>query len=163
MFTVAEKWNEAMAYTRVLVAVDNDGTNHKVCKRALEVVAGCDSKLVLLHVVEPPAPAVVPGGLGAIVPPQGPTDEAHTESVKAARKKLESVKAELGIRAAEIMVVESPLTKDTIHEAAQAVTADLVVVGSHGRHGLSLLLSASTASEFLKEAPCDLLAVRIEN
>ena len=151
-----------MAYTRVLVAVDNDGTNEKVCKRALEIVAGCDAKLVLLHVVEPPSPAVVPGGLGAIVPPQGPTEEAHREFVDAARDNLESIRVDLGIRSAEIMIVESPLTKDTIHEAAQSVNADLVVVGSHGRHGLSLLLSASTASEFLKGAPCDLLAVRIE-
>jgi universal stress protein A len=37
---------------------------------------------------------------------------------------------------------------------------DLVVVGSHGRHGLSLLLG-STANGVLHGAGCDVLAVRV--
>ena len=40
------------------------------------------------------------------------------------------------------------------------ILADLIVVGSHGRHGLALLLG-STASGVLHGAPCDVLAVRV--
>jgi universal stress protein A len=37
---------------------------------------------------------------------------------------------------------------------------DVIVVGSHGRHGLALLLG-STANDLLHGAPCDVLAVRL--
>ena len=38
--------------------------------------------------------------------------------------------------------------------------ADVIVVGSHGRHGLALLLG-STANGVLHGATCDVLAVRV--
>jgi universal stress protein A len=39
---------------------------------------------------------------------------------------------------------------------------DLIVVGSHGRHGLALLLG-STANGVLHHATCDVLAVRLQD
>ena len=39
---------------------------------------------------------------------------------------------------------------------------DLIVIGSHGRHGLALLLG-STANSVLHHARCDVLAVRLQN
>ncbi len=49
-----------------------------------------------------------------------------------------------------------------IHALANQIGADLIVVGSHGRHGLALLLG-STANGVLHGAPCDVLAVRVGN
>jgi len=49
-----------------------------------------------------------------------------------------------------------------IHAMANQIGADLIVVGSHGRHGLALLLG-STANGVLHGAPCDVLAVRVGN
>ena len=43
---------------------------------------------------------------------------------------------------------------------ADEAGADLIVVGSHGRHGLALLLG-STANGVLHGAMCDVLAVRV--
>ena len=43
---------------------------------------------------------------------------------------------------------------------AHQIAADLIVVGSHGRHGIALLLG-STANGVLHGAPCDVLAVRV--
>jgi len=43
---------------------------------------------------------------------------------------------------------------------AGEIKADLIVVGSHGRHGLGLLLG-STASSVVHHAACDVLAVRL--
>jgi universal stress protein A len=40
--------------------------------------------------------------------------------------------------------------------------ADLIVIGSHGRHGLQLLLG-STANGVLHLSECDVLAVRVGN
>ena len=47
-----------------------------------------------------------------------------------------------------------------IHSTAQEVGADLIVVGSHGRYGLALLMG-STANGVLHGATCDVLAVRV--
>jgi len=47
-----------------------------------------------------------------------------------------------------------------IQRVAQANDADIIVVGSHGRHGLALLLG-STANGVLHGATCDVLAVRV--
>lgn len=43
---------------------------------------------------------------------------------------------------------------------AEDESTDLIIVGSHGRHGLALLLG-STASGVLHHSPCDVLAVRL--
>ena len=43
---------------------------------------------------------------------------------------------------------------------ASAKGADLIVIGSHGRHGVGRMLG-STANGVLHDAPCDVLAVRV--
>ncbi|MCY1401873.1 Universal stress protein family protein [compost metagenome] len=50
--------------------------------------------------------------------------------------------------------------RQEIHNLAKEDGCDLIVVGSHGRHGLALLLG-STANDVLHGAPCDVLAVRL--
>ena len=47
-----------------------------------------------------------------------------------------------------------------IQRSAEEMNADLIVVGSHGRHGLALLMG-STANGVLHRATCDVLAVRV--
>ena len=47
-----------------------------------------------------------------------------------------------------------------IQRVAEATHADVIVVGSHGRHGLALLLG-STANGVLHGAKCDVIAVRV--
>ena len=47
-----------------------------------------------------------------------------------------------------------------IRELASTTMADLIVIGSHGRHGFSLLLG-STANAVLHDAGCNVLAVRL--
>ena len=51
--------------------------------------------------------------------------------------------------------------KMVILEEADNFEADLIIVGSHGRHGVGLLLG-STANGVLHGAKCDVLAVRIK-
>ncbi|WP_163009288.1 universal stress protein, partial [Pseudomonas viridiflava] len=51
--------------------------------------------------------------------------------------------------------------RQEIHQLASKRDCDLIVIGSHGRHGLALLLG-STANDVLHGAPCDVLAVRLK-
>ena len=50
--------------------------------------------------------------------------------------------------------------KNVIIHQAEKLKADLIIVGSHGRHGIQLLLG-STANGVIHHAHCDVLAVRI--
>ncbi|HEU4729768.1 MAG TPA: universal stress protein [Kofleriaceae bacterium] len=52
--------------------------------------------------------------------------------------------------------------RDAIVNAAKAVHADLIVIGTHGRRGLSRVLLGSVAEEVIRRAPCPVLAVRME-
>lgn len=56
------------------------------------------------------------------------------------------------------VVVGMPDTE--IHRFADENGVDLIVVGSHGRHGFALLLG-STSTGVLHGAQCDVLAVRV--
>ncbi len=47
-----------------------------------------------------------------------------------------------------------------VHNLAAKIGADLIVVGTHGKHGLQLL-TGSTANAVLHGAKCDVLAVRV--
>ena len=49
---------------------------------------------------------------------------------------------------------------NVVHQLAQKIQANLIVSGSHGKSGLSLLLG-STATSILHDAKCDLLTVKI--
>ena len=53
-------------------------------------------------------------------------------------------------------------TKREILNMAEEENVDLIVIGSHGRSGIQLLLG-STANTVLHGAPCDVLAVRVKD
>src|SRR5262249_30149541 len=53
----------------------------------------------------------------------------------------------------EAMVVDDD-PRDAIIKAARAVRADLIVIGTHGRRGLSRMLLGSVAEDVLRRAPC---------
>ena len=140
-------------YRQILLAIDfNEGTE-RVIERALELSRHYNSRLTIMHVVEP---IPVDAGSETIVPPSLYLQQDY---VKQAYDKL----AELARRwdATEVICdVALGHTKHEILHRAEQDQTDLIIVGSHGRHGLALLLG-STANAVLHGAPCDVLAVRI--
>jgi nucleotide-binding universal stress UspA family protein len=61
----------------------------------------------------------------------------------------------------EITVVDGD-ARDAILQAARAIRADLIVIGTHGRRGLTRVLLGSVAEDVLRRAPCPVLTVRLE-
>ncbi len=62
----------------------------------------------------------------------------------------------------ESLVDEGDVT-DTILGFAQAQAVDLIVMGTHGRHGLDHILLGSVTEKVLRKAHCPVLAVRGRN
>ncbi|HQU17145.1 MAG: hypothetical protein B7Z66_14725 [Chromatiales bacterium 21-64-14] len=142
------------AYRNILIALDFAPGADAVLERARDLSERHGARLVLLHVVEyvPPLDLaydpVVPMGV-----------DIENQLVERAQAELEGRVARQGLAGAEVHVEVGSPKREIVHFAEQC-GADLIVVGTHGRHGLSLLLG-STANGVLHHAPCDVLAVRI--
>lgn len=143
-------------YRHILFAADFSDDALRVGERARDIARRCGAQLSLIHVVEDVNISLSGGYELLPVLPDLP-DEALLQE---ARKALGDLARRLGAEDAGLWVVNALSTKEGILGAAQDHQVDLIVVGSHGRHGLALLLG-STANAVLHGAPCDVLAVRI--
>ena len=141
-----------MPYEHILAAVDLTEDCDPVIKRAVDL-AGDTAKLSLVHIVEPMAMA-----FGGDVPMD--LSQLQQQQFDQAKERLERLIAKYP----NLKKDQSHLTygqpRQEIHHLAKEQGCDLIVVGSHGRHGLALLLG-STANDVLHGAPCDVLAVKL--
>jgi universal stress protein A len=137
-------------YKHILFATDlSDETDFIVSKvRAMRGYTG--ATLSIVHVVEP-----MPGYSYAYLG----IEDIEGQLIEEARGVLTKLAAELAVDANSQFIEVGP-TKSKILKVADEVGADLIICGSHGRHGLSLLLG-STANAILHGAKCDVLTVRL--
>jgi len=124
----------------------------QVLDRAQDLARCYGARLTLLHVVEP---VIVDTSYDLIGPLPVEIDEPLLERGRAF---LDRIARESQIDARQ--VVELGPVKGTILEYASDNAVDLIVIGTHGRHGVKLLLG-STANAVLHGTPCDIHAVRI--
>ncbi|UFH50664.1 universal stress protein [Pseudomonas sp. KNUC1026] len=143
-----------MSYQHILVAVDLTEECDPVVKRAASLAQAGGTKLSLVHIVEPMAMA-----FGGDVPMD--LSQLQQQRFDQAKERLENLLKKFP----DIPRGDAHITygqpRQEIHELAKKNGIDLIVVGSHGRHGLKLLLG-STSSDVLHGAPCDVLAVRLK-
>jgi universal stress protein A len=140
------------AYRRILVVVDLSDDSQQVAERALAMATAPATQLTLLHVVE-------------FVPVE-PLTDSLLPAVQIEDELL--ARAQLRLRAlAEGLVTPPPAcavragnVKAEIVRMAREDGCDLIVIGSHERHGLSILVNL-IEDTVLHAAPCDVLAVRL--
>jgi universal stress protein A len=139
-------------YSRILMAVDLSEDSDHVARRAQAMSRNNSAELHVIHVIEPLSFAY-----GGDIPMDfsGIQDEIHQQ----ATQQLEKFAAKHGLDAGHRHVVLGQPEVE-IHALAEEIDADLIVVGSHGRYGLALLMG-STANGVLHGATCDVLAVRV--
>lgn len=143
------------AYQHILLAADFSDSGPDVAERSLELARHYHARLTLLHVVE--SFPVVDSTYGPIMPFEIDLTE---QMVSAAKTRIAALGEELNVPAAQ-RLVEVGSAKVEIVRVAEESDVDLIVLGSHGRHGVGLLLG-STASSVIHHASCDVLAVRLK-
>jgi universal stress protein A len=142
-----------MPYHHILVAVDLTEECDPVIHRARELSVSNGAKLSLVHIVEPMAMA-----FGGDVPMD--LSQLQQQQFDQAKERLERLINKYSELSKEYSHLTYGQPRQEIHHMAKEQECDLIVVGSHGRHGLALLLG-STANDVLHGAPCDVLAVRL--
>ena len=138
-------------YKEVLVAVDLSDDLTGTLKAAVEKVA-TGANLSLVHVLEPAYYYGMEPALGTLPP------SFEEDLLKRAKQQLDDAGSRFGVPSAR-QYLERGHAPTQILRLAQDKGADLIIVGSHGRHGWRLLLG-STANAVLHGARCDVLAVR---
>lgn len=145
-----------MSYTHVLIAVDFSAASARVTARAVAIARQNGARLTLLHVVD----YLPPLGFADDLLPSPALLVDEDELIKHGKSSLEAFAAKEKIPAEIPRHVLLGAPQREIVDFARTQGVDLIVIGSHGRHGLGRLLGG-TASAVLNHAACDVLAVRI--
>lgn len=140
-------------YSHVLIAVDLSDDSDAVVHRGLEMARRFNARVTVLHVVE--FIPVDPAGEALLPPPM----DLENELVLSARRRLEDLCGSLNIKDLPHRVVTGVIKTELLRTVTEE-HIDLIVLGSHERHGLALLLG-STEKSILHRASCDVLAVRL--
>ena len=139
-------------YKNILIALDTSDEAKQVVLKARALAECFQANITLIHVVEP---IVMENSYDMIN--TLPID-IENSLIKRAEEFFGKIKSEFSIDAESI--VTTGLIKTVVFKQVSLNNFDLIVVGSHGRHGLALLLG-STATKLIHGSPCDIHVVRI--
>jgi len=137
-------------YKHILFATDLAEDTDFILSKVQSLREFSGATLHIVHVVEP-----MPGYSYAYLG----IEDIEGQLIAEAKSALSSLGAKLNVATQSQMIEVGP-TKSKILKVADELNADLIICGSHGRHGLSLLLG-STANAILHGAKCDVLTVRL--
>jgi universal stress protein A len=142
-------------YTHILMAVDFTKSAEQILNKARDIARHNNAKLSMLHVVE-------------YVPPVDYANDSmlsnwvidDNEMLERAKSSLQKFSEQHKLENVDLNV-QFGRPKHVISQFVEDHQCDLVILSSHGRHGIGLLLG-STASAVLHAMPCDILTIKSE-
>jgi len=142
-------------YKRILLAVDLASDSEHIIEKATQVVRDNDAELLLVHVNEPVVTAYQAGGVAGWSTQIVSLDE---QIRKIAQDKMDALASRLGVPADNCFLPYGKAAVE-IKRVAEDHDVNLIIMGTHGREGLGLMLG-STANGVLHGVKCDVLAIR---
>lgn len=134
-------------YTHLLFATDLTELSKNIAPKVQKLAELYGAKISLITVLEQASTYGYPG----IPDIESPISERVQQAVDEFADKIEVPR--------ERQHIELGSVKGQVLQRANRINADLIVVGSHGRHGLSRLLGSS-ANAIVNGAECDVLLLR---
>ena len=144
-----------MTFRRILHPTDFSPASRPAFRRAVAMARSLRGQLTVVHVMGPP-PLVEKGYLT----PE--TLEALVQSQReAAERQLGALVKRAKAAGARVsgLLAPSGTTAEQINRIARRQRADVIVMGTHGRTGLTRLLLGSVAARVVATAPCPVLTV----
>ncbi len=156
---VVGAWSNVM-YQRILVPVDGSDCADRGLSEAMALARLTGARIRLVHVIDEPLVAI-----GADVA-AGAAEDLVAIAREAARRVLADATEKVrlaGIRVSDVLLdsFDGRLC-DLVVNAVKVWSADLVVIGTHGRRGVGRLLLGSDAEQILRLSPVPVLLVRHE-
>jgi nucleotide-binding universal stress UspA family protein len=152
---------------KILIALDYDPPAQKIAETGYALAKDMNAEVILLHVVSEVAyysalnysPIMGYEGFNNL-------DMISMENVgelrKAAGDYLDKSKQYLNDASIQTIIKEGDFAEGIL-EAAAEVNADIIVMGSHGRHGLDKMLLGSLAEQVLHKTNIPLLIIPTKN
>lgn len=144
-------------YKRILVPIDGSVAANKGLEEAIRLAAGLHATLVLLHIVNE-QPAVLDTASGTAF------GEVRRQMLKDGDKVLgDASQWALDAGVPSESVLKELITgrvADAIVAVAAHTACDLIVMGTHGRRGMSRLVLGSDAELVVRESPVPVMLVR---
>lgn len=141
-------------FNHVLVAVDYSDCAFNALEIAAALATSQHAAFDIVNVIDPlqAIPPVV-DPYGASLPWLVALNENAVKFLGDYTKEMEAT----GLTVKSTLLDGPPAA--TIVEFARKISADLLVIGSHGRKGLSRLMLGSVAEGVMRDAPCPVLVV----
>jgi nucleotide-binding universal stress UspA family protein len=138
-----------LAIKNILHPTDFSSRSDLSFRLACSLARDYGARLLVMHVVEVPTAVY---GEGIILPPP-------EESWKVARDKLNQMQLQHpNLQLDHLLVEGSPVPE--ILRVANEFKFDVIVMGTHGRTGLSRALMGSVTERVLRKAPCPVVSVK---
>jgi len=137
----------------ILVATDFSETSDRALDYAVDLAKLLDASITVMHAYELPVYGFPDGALIATV-------EIATRIMTAAQAALAQsceVRANKGVKLSPIL--RQGVAFEEVHSVAEEINADLIVIGTHGRKGLSRALLGSVAEKVIRTATRPVLTI----
>tara|TARA_R110001592_G_scaffold357416_1_gene660559 strand:+ start:120317 stop:120805 length:489 start_codon:yes stop_codon:yes gene_type:complete len=143
-----------VGYKNILVAVDTSEESDHIVKAAKALMLDDGASISIITVIQP-----LYGLYVDMYSALGDLSSIESQAVEYANSTLSELVSRHGISPDSAHVITGKPSIE-IKTWAESKGVDLIVLGTHGQHGLGLMLG-STANSVLHGAPCDVLAVRV--
>jgi len=137
---------------KILVAHDGSKSSDKALKKAVELTINLNSSLTVLSVI----PELYLTELSDM--DRNKVFEALSREITEAMEKIRKSLAGKSMDVKTLIRQGDPAEK--ILETAQKMKADLIITGSHGRHGTKKFLLGSVSSKIVDYAKCPVMVVK---
>jgi len=152
----------ANMFKRIVLATDFGESSRKASDLARRLVSNVDATIFLVHTYELPM-GPVGDAMGVIPAPAIDLQAVWGPVEQAARENLDAEVARFGGAGHVEPILRSGAPWEEVLLVAKEKNADLIVVGSHGRSGLTRTLLGSVAEKIARTAPIPVLLVRETN
>lgn len=145
---------------KIIIAVDGSSYSEKAVRYVASHLNWFQGspELLLLHVHHP-----IPGGVAVsrarAIAGDAVVDEHYREESKAQMATAEKILTEENIPFRSEYVINSDVAREIDHQARK-LSADLVVIGSHGHGALGNVVMGSVATKVLAAAHCPVMIIR---
>lgn len=136
-------------FKTILHPTDFSSTSELAFGLALSLARDHGGRVIVLHVAAPPSAYVMDE---VVVPPA-------VQDLEPLRKRLAEISSNVADVSVERRLVEGDAADEILREA-ETSKCDLIVLGTHGRQGISRLIMGSVAEQVIRRAQCNVVVAK---